>query len=142
MSGRSKPPSVHGGIQLCAKPGRASGSPSPVSGVHPQGFTVSTPPAVTPFQRNRRIIGWRRAVPFLCHCRGSRHPHVGAAASLIGGGTFLSGSEEPPSAALSLSHEYGSPPYLFLLKVPAAGKGGRLHSLLYRWPLHVFLMKA
>src|SRR5512136_327184 len=86
----------------------------------------------SPFQRfpplrstNRSCHGWRRAVPFLCHGRGSRHPHVGAAASLVGGGTFLSGSEEPPSAALSLSHEYGSPPYLFLLKVPAAGKGGQ-----------------
>lgn len=62
-------------------------------------------------------------MPFLCHGRGSRHPHVGAAASLVGGGTFLSGPEGPPSAALSLSYEYRRPLYLFLAQLATTGKG-------------------
>jgi len=77
----------------------------PYSGLHPQGFTVSSFPAATfnelrgnkpaPLARGvwaRSFHHWRRAVPFLCHCRDSRHPHLRAAACLAGGRTFLSGT--------------------------------------------------
>ncbi len=47
MSGRSKPPSVHCGIQLSAVPGRDPGIPSALFGLHPQGFTVPSIPADT-----------------------------------------------------------------------------------------------
>jgi len=47
VSGRSKPPSVRCGIQLSAVPGRDPGVPSALFGLHPQGFTVPSVPAVT-----------------------------------------------------------------------------------------------
>ena len=65
----------------------------PYSGLHPQGFTVSSYPAATFNELFARIIAHlapsteaqsfhhcRRAVSFLCHCRDSRHPHLRAAA--------------------------------------------------------------
>lgn len=120
MSGRSKPPSVHCGIQLSAVPGRDPGIPSALFGLHPQGFTVPSIPADTLNELHcsmqsiappetggaRSFHCWRQDVSFLCHCHDSRHPRLTGAARPEGGGTFLSSPKGPPSAALSLSSLY------------------------------------
>lgn len=104
MSGRSKPPSVHCGIQLSAVPGRDPGIPSALFGLHPQGFTVPSIPADTLNELHCRMQSiappetggarsfhcWRQDVSFLCHCHDSRHPRLHEAARPEGGGTFLS----------------------------------------------------
>ncbi len=69
------------------------------------GLLARTRPHFSP-RRAQPHHNWEQAVSFLCHCRDSRHPYLCMAACPVGGGTFLSGHQRPPSAALSLSRQH------------------------------------
>ena len=122
MSGRSKPPFVQSGIQLRAKPGRKTGRPYVLFWLAPAGirrFNVScllwlsellaTVPGCFSHISARSHHRKKQAVPFLCHCRDSRHPYLAYGCVPGGWGTFLSSVLPPPSAALSLSRLNGTP---------------------------------
>lgn len=117
MSGRSKPPSVHCGIQLCAIPGRTPSSLFALFWLAPAGvrrFTVSFPSthqrvtrtrlpgASSPIDRLNRIIARGRPCRF---CAIAVAPATRTCIRLrtrpVGG--LSSAAFRPPSAALSLS---------------------------------------
>ncbi len=110
----------------------------PCFGLHPQGFTVSSIPAlmhqrvirahekrgcIALFGGARSHHRWGQAVSFLCHCRDSRHPHLRGGCVLSWWGDFPQQHHVPPSAALSLSLFNRAAPYLHLMDALTSEEG-------------------